>query len=46
LQYLAAWDIQEGIVMGRCEAGTGIEPFFSLFPHFRKNIHFELFPKG
>jgi hypothetical protein len=27
LQYLAAWDIQEGIVMGRCEARTGIEPF-------------------
>jgi DDE superfamily endonuclease len=27
LQYLAAWDIQEGIVMGRCEATTGIEPF-------------------
>jgi hypothetical protein len=27
LQYLAAWDIQEGIVMGRCEAKTGIEPF-------------------
>jgi len=27
LQYLAAWDIQEGIVIGRCEAKTGIEPF-------------------
>lgn len=27
LQYLAAWDIQEGIVMGRCEPTTGIEPF-------------------
>jgi len=27
LQYLAAWDIQEGLVMGRCEAATGIEPF-------------------
>lgn len=27
LQYLAAWDIQEGRVMGRCEAHTGIEPF-------------------
>jgi hypothetical protein len=27
LQYLAAWDIQEGIVTGRCEAATGIEPF-------------------
>src|SRR5947209_2375969 len=27
LPYLAAWDVQEGVVMGRCEAKTGIEPF-------------------
>jgi DDE superfamily endonuclease len=27
LQYLAAWDVQEGLVMGRCEAKTGIMPF-------------------
>jgi hypothetical protein len=27
LQYLAAWDVQRGYVMGRCEARTGIEPF-------------------
>jgi hypothetical protein len=27
LQYLAAWDVQEGLVMGLCEATTGIEPF-------------------
>jgi hypothetical protein len=27
LQYLAAWDVQRGSVMGRCEAKTGIEPF-------------------
>jgi hypothetical protein len=27
LQYLAAWDVQRGRVMGRCEAKTGIEPF-------------------
>ena len=27
LQYLAAWDVQEGLVMGRCEAKTGIVPF-------------------
>jgi len=27
LQYLAAWDVQEGLVMGQCEAKTGIEPF-------------------
>ncbi len=27
LQYLAAWDVRRGQVMGRCEAHTGIEPF-------------------
>jgi hypothetical protein len=27
LQYLAAWDVRRGRVMGRCEARTGIEPF-------------------
>jgi DDE superfamily endonuclease len=27
LQYLAAWDVRRGMVMGRCEAKTGIEPF-------------------
>jgi DDE superfamily endonuclease len=27
LQYLAAWDVHRGIVVGRCEAKTGIEPF-------------------
>jgi hypothetical protein len=27
LQYLAAWDVQQGRVLGRCEAKTGIEPF-------------------
>jgi hypothetical protein len=27
LQYLAAWDVQRGLVMGLCEAKTGIEPF-------------------
>jgi hypothetical protein len=27
LQHLAAWDVQRGTVMGRCEAKTGIEPF-------------------
>jgi hypothetical protein len=27
LQYLAAWDVRRGWVMGRCEAKTGIEPF-------------------
>jgi DDE superfamily endonuclease len=27
LQYLAAWDVRRGMVVGRCEAKTGIEPF-------------------
>jgi hypothetical protein len=27
LQYLAAWDVRRGMVIGRCEAKTGIEPF-------------------
>jgi len=27
LQYLAAWNVQQGRVLGRCEAKTGIEPF-------------------
>jgi DDE superfamily endonuclease len=27
LQYLAAWDVRRGYVMGRCEFRTGIQPF-------------------
>jgi len=27
LQYLAAWDVQRGMVLGRCAAKTGIKPF-------------------
>jgi len=27
LQYLAGWDVQRGVVIGRCEAKTGIKPF-------------------
>ena len=27
LQYLAFWDVHRGVVMGRCEAKTGIIPF-------------------
>lgn len=33
LQYLAAWDVQQGLVMGLCEAKTGIEPFGRLVRH-------------
>jgi hypothetical protein len=27
LQYLAAWDVRRGHIMGRCESTTGIDPF-------------------
>ena len=27
LQYLAAWDVRRGYIIGRCEPSTGIEPF-------------------
>ncbi len=30
LQYLAAWDVRRGYVMGRCEPKTGIKPFCRL----------------
>jgi DDE superfamily endonuclease len=33
LQYLAAWDVRRGLVMGRCEPATGIEPFGRLGAH-------------
>jgi hypothetical protein len=33
LQYLAAWDVHRGIVLGRCEAKTGIKPFGRLVDH-------------
>jgi hypothetical protein len=30
VQYLAAWDVRRGYIMGRCEATTGIDPFGNL----------------
>jgi hypothetical protein len=36
-QYLAAWDVHRGIVMGRCEAKTGIKPFGRLVEQVLKN---------
>jgi len=36
LQYLAAWDVQRGSVMGRCEPSTGIEPFSRLVTQVRE----------
>jgi hypothetical protein len=54
LQYLAAWDVQQGRVMGRCEARTGIEPFGRLVqqvmehpeyrtPYGRADVHSRVF---
>lgn len=36
LQYLAAWDVRRGLVMGRCEPTTGIEPFGRLVAQGRE----------
>jgi hypothetical protein len=30
VQYLAAWDVRRGYIMGRCESTTGIDPFGNL----------------
>jgi len=30
IQYLAAWDVRRGHVIGRCEARTGVQPFARL----------------
>jgi len=35
LQYLAAWDVRRGHVMGRCEPKTGIAPFGRLVKQVR-----------
>jgi hypothetical protein len=54
LQYLAAWDVRRGTVMGRCEAKTGIEPFGRLVqqvmehpecrtPHGRHDVRSQVF---
>jgi hypothetical protein len=36
LQYLAAWDVRRGHVLGRCEKQTGIEPFGRLVEQVMK----------
>jgi hypothetical protein len=36
LQYLAAWDVRRGQVLGRCEQRTGIEPFGRLVEQVMK----------
>ena len=33
LQYLAAWDVRRGVVFGRTESHTGIDPFMRLVHH-------------
>jgi hypothetical protein len=40
LQYLAAWDVQHGRVMGRCEAQTGIEPFGRLVQQVMESLQY------
>ena len=36
LQYLAAWDVRRGVVIGQCAARTGIRPFGRLVRHILK----------
>ena len=36
LPYLAAWDVRRGLVRGRCEPATGIEPFGRLVAQVRE----------
>ena len=45
LQYLAAWDVQQGLVMGRCEATTGIEPFGRLVAQVMENKPYRSAPR-
>jgi hypothetical protein len=45
LQYLAGWDVQEGIVMGRCEARTGIEPFGRLVEQVMRRPEYAQAPR-
>jgi DDE superfamily endonuclease len=37
LQYLAGWDVRRGVVLGRCEATTGIRPFGRLVTQILKH---------
>ena len=45
LQYLAAWDVQEGQVMGRCEPTTGIEPFGRLVQQVMERPEYRTAPR-
>jgi hypothetical protein len=41
LQYLAAWDVRRGLVLGRCEKKTGIKPFGLLVDQVLKQETYE-----
>jgi hypothetical protein len=45
LQYLAGWDVQEGLVMGRCEPKTGIEPFGRLVEQVMQRPEYKTAPR-
>jgi hypothetical protein len=45
LQYLAGWDVQEGIVIGRCEPTTGIEPFARLVEQVMQRPQYKAAPR-
>lgn len=42
LQYLAAWDVQDGRVIGRCEPRTGIDPFGRLVQQVMEHPQYRL----
>jgi DDE superfamily endonuclease len=46
LQYLAAWDVQEGLVLGRCEAKTGIAPFGRLVEQVMERPEYHSAPRA
>jgi hypothetical protein len=45
LQYLAGWDVQEGMVIGRCEPTTGIEPFGRLVAQVMERPEYKTAPR-
>lgn len=45
LQYLAAWDVQQGVVLGRCEPQTGIQPFGRLVEQVRQRPEYRRAPR-
>jgi DDE superfamily endonuclease len=45
LQYLAGWDVHDGMVMGRCEAKTGINPFGRLVEQVMERPEYKTAPR-